>query len=206
MITRRNVLTGAAAMAAMTTTGTARAAGAEGAKLATNDDGLFAQDWFHTSFLDMSEDLSDAAAQGKNLMILWEQRGCPYCRELHRVNFQHPEIRDFLTENFLVIQLNLWGDKEVTDFDGEVLTEKTIARKWYVNFTPTVILVNGADTGAATLAQAEAFRMPGYFKPFHFISGLEFAAGDTYRTEHFQRFIQARFDHLKEQGLDPDLW
>ena len=203
MITRRTALTSAAA--ALAVPSLVRAQDSE-VEPSVDDDGLFTQPWFYRSFLDMGEDHADAAAQGKHLMVLWEQKGCPYCRELHLVNFARDEIRDYLQANYLVVQLNLWGDKEVTDFDGEVLTEKTIARKWFVSFTPTTILYNGRDAGATDMRDAEAFRLPGYFKPFHYMSGLEFGASDVYREQPFQRFVQARFDRLEEQGLDPDLW
>jgi len=75
-----------------------------------------------------------------------------------------------------------------------------------VAFTPTVILCNARDVGAKDIREAEAFRIPGYFKPFHFISALEFGASDVYREQHFQHFLQARFDKLVEQGQDPDIW
>lgn len=206
MLTRRSALLGAAALT-MPLLGSNRAeAAVEGADPPVNDDGLFHQEWFHTSFMDMSEDLTDAATAGKHLMVLIEQKGCPYCRELHRVNFARSEISDYLQEHYLVVQLNMWGDKEVTDFDGDVLSEKQLCRKWFVSFTPTTILFNNRDVGAKDLRNAEAFRLPGYFKPFHFLSGLEYAASDLYRDQPFQRFVQTRFDHLKEQGLDPDLW
>lgn len=202
-ITRRTLLAVAAAAPALVTR--ARASDDEH-EPAVDDDRLYTQDWFHTSFLDMSEDLAEAASQGKHLMILWEQRGCPYCRELHRINFRRDDIVSYLKEHYVVLQLNLWGDREATDFDGEVLSEKQIAKKWHVNFTPTVILVNGRDAGAKSMREAEAFRMPGYFKPFHFLAGLEFAAGDTYRDQHFQRFVQEKADHLREQGQPVTLW
>jgi intracellular sulfur oxidation DsrE/DsrF family protein/thioredoxin-related protein len=90
--------------------------------------GLYVQDWFHESFLDMSEDLAEAAEQGKHLAILWEQRGCPYCREMHAVNLADDEIRGYIQENFVVLQLDMWGSREVTDFDGEALEERAMAR------------------------------------------------------------------------------
>lgn len=204
MISRRAVLAGLAAAASAANI--AHAQETDEYEPPVDADGLYTQEWFHTSFLDMSEDLADAEAQGKNLMILWEQRGCPYCRELHRVNFRRKDIVDFLQDNYLVVQLNLWGDREVTDFDGETLPEKRMAKKWFVNFTPTVMLINRRDMGARSMTEAEAFRMPGYFKPFHFLSGLQFAAGDTYRSQHFQRFVQERADRMREQGIEVELW
>jgi len=208
MPTRRMTLLGAAA--ALSTPQLLRAASAADStadsNLKVNDDGLYHQDWFHTSFLDMAEDHADAAAQGKHLMVLIEQHGCPYCRELHKVNFARSEISDYLRENYLVVQLNMWGDKEVTDFDGQSLTEKTICNKWFASFTPTTIMFNRRDAGATDLRAAEAFRLPGYFKPFHYISGLEYGASDQYRDLPFQRFLQARFDRLEAQGITPDMW
>ncbi len=71
-----------------------------------------------------------AVAEGRNLVIIWEQRGCPYCREMHRVNLRIPEIVDYIKANFDVIQLNLWGDLDVVDTGGEVLTEKQLDRRF----------------------------------------------------------------------------
>jgi hypothetical protein len=41
------------------------------------DDGLYTQAWFLQSFLDLGEDLAEAAANGKRFAIIWEQKGCP---------------------------------------------------------------------------------------------------------------------------------
>ncbi len=43
----------------------------------------------------------------------------------------------YVSEHFKVVQYNLYGDEEVIDLDGEVLTEKTAAEKWGIMFTPT---------------------------------------------------------------------
>jgi thioredoxin-related protein len=140
--------------------------------------GLYVQDWFHESFLDMSEDLAEAAEQGKHLAILWEQRGCPYCREMHAVNLADDEIRGYIQENFVVLQLDMWGSREVTDFDGEALEDN----------------------------DGEVMRMPGYFKPYHFVSMFEYVRGAHYENIGFQKFIQARFDRLEEEGKKPKVW
>ena len=103
-----------------------------------NEEGVYVQPWFYESFLNIREDINDSAKEGKQLVILWEQRGCPYCREMHHVNLRRPEIVDYIRENFNVVQLNLWSDREVTDVDGEITTEKKLARKYRVQFTPTI--------------------------------------------------------------------
>lgn len=163
------------------------------------EDGLHLQPWFMQTFLDLSEDKAEAEAEGRHFAVLFEQRGCPYCREMHQVNFARPEIADFVSANFGVLQLNMWGSRAVTDFDGEEMEEKNLARKWGVNFTPTIVFFGPDGT-------EEVIRMPGYFKPFHFLSMFEYVAGDHYADEGFQRFLQARFDRLEEEGKKPDLW
>lgn len=170
------------------------------------DDGLHLQPWFHDGFLEMGPDLEDAAAEGKGLIVIFEQKGCPYCRELHEVNFTIPEITEYQAEHFLTVQLNLWGDRMVTDFDGEELPEKELAQKWFVNFTPTIMMFAAQNAGAGSMREAEAFRMPGYFKPFHYGSALEYVSTGAYTDEGFQRYTRARFERHEEEGLNPSLW
>ena len=81
------------------------------------------------TFKDLQEDLDEANAEGKRLAIFFEQRGCILHQDARNV-YPDPELSDYIDENFFVIQLNLHGDLEVVDFDGDTLTEKQIARKW----------------------------------------------------------------------------
>jgi thioredoxin-related protein len=66
------------------------------------------------------------------------QRGCPYCRELHQVNLANPEISTYIQENFVALQHNLYGSREVTDFDDKKMEERRLAARWPINFTPTL--------------------------------------------------------------------
>ncbi len=196
MINRRTLMA-AAALAPL-----AKTAFAQG----VDDNGMHIQPFFMDSFLEMGPDLEDAAAQGKGLIVIFEQRGCPYCLELHEVNFAIPDITEYQAEHFDTIQLNLWGDRIVTDFDGEELAEKDLADKWFVNFTPTVVMFSAESAGATDLRAAESFRMPGYFKPFHYGSALEYVATSAYDDEGFQRFTRARFERHEAEGKHPSLW
>ena len=173
-----------------------------------SDDGLYVQDWFLDSFLDLPEDLAEAAEEGRHFAIVWEQRGCPYCRELHRVNFARKDIRSYVQANFTILQLNLWGSREVVDFDGEALEERNLARKWAVNFTPTIMFFSQDPANSSGVAghHAEVARMPGYFKPFHFMAMFEFVAEGHYQEMGFQRYLQDKFAELRAQGIDPEVW
>jgi len=174
-----------------------------------NDEGVHTQSWFLDSFLDLREDIADSAKEGKNLAIFWEQRGCPYCGEMHKVNLRVPETVEYIKANFNVIQLNLWGDREVTDIDGEVLSEKKLARKYRVQFTPTInFFPKDLEKGTVKSGlDVEVFRMPGYFKPFHFHSSFVFVKEQAYKTEpNFQRWLQAYAEELREKGKEVKIW
>lgn len=172
------------------------------------DDGMLTQRWFVESFLDLKDDLTEAIAKGLRLAVIWEQRGCPYCREMHMVNFADPAIAEYIRKRFMVLQLNIHGSKPVTGFDGQTLEEKAMARKYGVVFTPTIQFF--PDDPAAAKGKAansvEVARMPGYFKPFHFVSMFEYVHEKTYEKQHSQAFIQDRVEKLRAQGKDVKLW
>ncbi|MFN3744342.1 MAG: thioredoxin family protein [Hyphomicrobiaceae bacterium] len=174
-----------------------------------NDDGLYTQPWFHESFLDLKEDLTEAEKAGKSLAILFEQRGCPYCRETHVTNLADPEIAAYIQKHFLVIQLNLYGSRTVTDFDGKELEERALARRWGVNFTPSILFfvppadaLAGKDGGSAAV-----WKLLGYWKPFHFHSTFVYVHERAYKEPGgFQRWLGERADRLRAEGKDVRLW
>lgn len=127
------------------------------------EDGLHKTDWMRDTFLDLREDLDEANAEGKRLAIIIEQRGCIYCRKMHEEVFPDPEIDSIITENFFVVQLNMFGDLEITDFDGEVLTEKEAMFKWGVNFTPTLMFFPSEVPDGLNARQVAVAQMPGAF-------------------------------------------
>lgn len=169
----------------------------------TNDEGLYVQPFFMETFLDLSEDLEETRAEGKRFAVIWEQAGCSYCKEMHMVNLRKPEIHDYVSNNFGVVRLNLWGSRAVTDFDGETLEERKLARKWRVNFTPTIQFFPGslAEIGNQSGASVEVARMPGYFKPFSFLTMFEYVKERAYEEAGFQRYLQDKIERLEaEQG------
>ena len=198
-------LAGAAALAApMAAIGTAKTAGA----VEFSDDGLHIQDWFVDSFLDLAEDHATAAGEGRHFAVIIEQRGCPYCRKTHEINFAHPKVREYIPANFDVLQLNLHGSRMVTDFDGEELEERELARKWLVNFTPTIVFfpMDAAAVAGKSGRDAEAARLPGYFRPFTFMQMFKYVHEEQFADSTFQRYLADRVAEMEAQGLDPAAW
>ncbi|WP_371224722.1 thioredoxin family protein [Roseovarius sp. 2305UL8-3] len=165
------------------------------------DDGLHKTDWMRDTFKDLNEDLAEANAEGKRLMIIFEQRGCIYCTKMHKEVFPTEPLNTYLKENFFVVQLNLYGDIEVTDFDGEVLTEKNAARKWGMLFTPSMLFMPEDVPEGQTAMQAAVAMMPGAFGKGTTLDMLTWVAEKRYELdngEDFQRYharmIQERSD------------
>ena len=169
--------------------GTARAD-----ELKYNDDGLIIQPWFLESFLILNEDLADAAANGKRFAVFWELKGCPYCKETHRVNLAQPTVVDFIKSNFTILQLNIIGARIVTDFDGEELSERDLARKWQVKFTPTIQFFTDDPDAAEgrTGKENEVARIPGYFKPEHFLAMFKYVREKAYQQHKFHEYVRAQ--------------
>ena len=174
-------------------------AAARAGEVKVGGDGLYHQDWFLQSFLDLKEDLQEAADSGKRLIVLWEQKGCPYCKELHQVNFVDPAIRKYIRANFIVLQMDIWGARTVTDFDGKELSEKQLARRYGVRYTPTIQFLPAtvAATGGKTGKALEVARMPGYLKPAPFLIMFRFVQEKAYENTNFRKYLRAA---LKRSG------
>mgnify|MGYP000047142308 CR=1 FL=1 len=167
------------------------------------DDGLLAQPWFLNSFLDLKEDQAEAAANGKTFAIVWELKGCPYCKTLHTSNFARHDIQTLARSRFDVLQLNIIGSRKVVDFDGEELSEKQLAQKRGIRFTPTMQFYAPPKDGEPA---AEVFRMSGYYKPFPFYTLLHFVSSGAYRETGFRPYLKERHRALTASGGDPESW
>ena len=135
--------------------------------------------WFSESLLDLREDVAEAAAQGKRVMLYFAQDGCPYCKRLMEVNFRQEAIAAKAQKNLMALALNIWGDREVTWTDGKVTTEKQLAAQLKVQFTPTLIFLD--ERGAIAL------RVNGYYPPHHFDAALDHVAGKISFDEFLKR-------------------
>lgn len=158
------------------------------------DDGLHKPEWFSLTFKDIAEDIRTAKENGKRLALMVEQRGCIYCKEVHEKLLTDPDVRDYIEEHFMIVQYNLHGGEEVTDTDGEVLTEKAAARKWRLMFTPSILFMpedppEGVDAGAAAVAM-----MPGAFRKGTFLEMFVWVYDKGYEgDEGFQDYYNRRY-------------
>ncbi|MBV6488603.1 MAG: thioredoxin fold domain-containing protein [Pseudorhodoplanes sp.] len=187
MVSRRTILAGLGAAFAI---GIARPGKTDAIM---TEDGLYRQPWFLESLLELPDDLAAATSAKKRFAVMWELRGCPYCKETHLVNFAQPEIENYIKTRFDVLQLNIIGDREVTDFDGERLPEKRLAEKYGVRFTPTFQFFPETADGLAGRKprDREVTRAQGYLEPRHFLAMFRFVAERAYEKGSLRDFLRA---------------
>jgi|TARA_B100001059_G_scaffold41737_1_gene33582 thioredoxin-related protein len=164
------------------------------------DDGLHKQNWMRDTFKDLREDLDEANMEGKRLVLMFEQRGCIYCSKMHKDVYSRDNVSNYIDENFFVVQLNLHGDLEVTDFDGEVLSEKAMARKWNILFTPTVLYLPQEVDDNLTATEASVSFMPGAWSAGTTLDMLTWVNEERYllnNGEDFQRYHARRINERK---------
>lgn len=169
------------------------------------DDGLHKASWMRDTFKDLGEDLAEANDEGKRLLVMFEQRGCIYCTKMHEEVFSKANVADYITENYFVVQLNLHGDIDVTDFDGETLSEKAMARKWGILFTPTMMFIDKQVAEGKTAPQAAVASMPGAFGPGTTLDMLTWVVEERYAldgNEDFQRYHARRIQERDNGKAD----
>ncbi len=138
--------------------------------------------WFKNSFLDIRDDINEAAANGRRVMLYFYQDGCPYCAKLIQDNFTQRSIVEKTRKYFDVVSINMWGDREVTDLAGNRVTEKQFAKAARVMFTPTLLLLT--EKGQVAL------RINGYFEPHKLEAALDYAGQKMESKLAFRDYLQ----------------
>jgi len=141
---------------------------AAGAHAADTPQEIEAPAWFKISFLDLRDDIKEATAAKKRVVIYFGQNGCPYCKRLMEVNFKQPDIVAKTRRHFDAIEINIFGSREVTWLDGKPRSEKEFAALLKVQFTPTLLFLD--EKGGIAL------RVNGYYPPPRFMAALAYAA------------------------------
>ncbi|HHJ12906.1 MAG TPA: thioredoxin [Gammaproteobacteria bacterium] len=140
--------------------------------------------WFKTSFLDIGEDVNEATATGKRLVLYFYQDGCPYCARLLDVNFAQRDIAERMQRYFDVVAINIWGSAEVTDLEGRETTEKDFAAALDVDFTPTLLFLD--EQGKVVV------RLNGYYPPHKLSAVIDYVGQKKEKDLSFRAFWMKR--------------
>lgn len=100
--------------------------------------------FFNQSLGDFSEELQVAKKDGKKaVMLFFEQDECPFCHYMKNTVLNQPEVQEYFRENFALFVIDIEGDVEMTDFEGQTMKMKDFAFKLNrVRATPVIAFYN----------------------------------------------------------------
>lgn len=154
--------------------------------------------WFKESFLEFEEDVAEAAAEGKRVMLYFHQPGCPYCAKLVQENFSDEQTVAFVQKHFDGININMWGDREVISVAGRSFTEKTFAAALKVQYTPTLVFLD--EQGKLAL------RLNGYYPVDQFRTALRYVAEQGEKKGSFSEYALALHKSADGQLIGEDFF
>lgn len=143
--------------------------------------------FFDKSFGDFSEELDIAKEEGKKgIFIFFEMDECPFCHRMKTTVLNQPEVISFYKKNFKIFQVNIEGDVEMTDFQGNETTQKDFSFKQQrVRATPVFAFFDLSGN-----------RVVKYTGPTssvkEFIWLGEFMLSEEYKKSNFTRYKRAR--------------
>lgn len=138
-------------------------------------------DWFKESFLELADDASEAADEGRHVLLFMHLDGCPYCEAVLRESLIESDYSDWLRSRFDAIAINIRGAREVAFNEQLVVTEKQLARALKVRQTPTVLFLNGDNK--------VVLRVDGYRTAPEFKDILEYVDSNAYQTMDLEQYI-----------------
>ena len=113
---------------------------------------------------------------------MFQQADCPYCHRMRTTVLNQVRVQDYYRENFLIFDVDIEGDIEITDFNGQQLLEKDFAfRKNRVRATPVFAFfdLNGKRVARYTGAtpDVDEFMLLG-----------NYVVNEIYKTMSFNRY------------------
>jgi thioredoxin-related protein len=103
----------------------------------TRDPGNY---FFQPKFGDLKADLDVARQQGKKgIFLFFEMDDCPFCERMKTTILNQSDVQDAFRAKFLLFPIDVNGDTQMIDFQGNETTEKAFAFAHRVRATPTML-------------------------------------------------------------------
>ena len=95
------------------------------------------QFFFEQSLGDLTEELEIAREEGKQgIFLFFEMDECPFCHRMKQTVLNQPEVQEYFKQNFHSLAIDIEGDIDIVDFDGNDTTQKEFSRSNRVRATP----------------------------------------------------------------------
>lgn len=128
--------------------------------------------------------LKSSAKKGKGMALVFEQKQCLGCDELHSQTFKNKAVIDGLTGAFSVARIDIWGNRQIKNISGSAVKESRFAEAMDIRYTPTIIFFDQMGK--------EIFRFDSYRKPEHFAIVLKYLSSGAYKKyASFQDWLRA---------------
>lgn len=136
--------------------------------------------FFNETWGNFAEELAKAKEQGKSgVLIFFEMDECPFCHRMKQTVLNQPEVQEYFREHFLNFAVDIEGDLEITDFEGNNYTQKEFSTKVNrVRATPVfgfydlngkqVVRYTGATTGVEEFMWLGEYFVSGEYKNMRF--------------------------------------
>jgi len=148
----------------------------------------------HNSFQSIT-DLS--IKRDKPLLVLFEDRYCGLCNQLHSGHLQNPDILKLL-DLFDIVRFDAESDRSIIDIDGDKTTPNQYVKKLGLNYRPGIVMF---DQGV------EVMRIDALLYTYHFAGHLRYIG-----ERHYEQYPDSVFDYLRvyrqkilDAGQDIDL-
>lgn len=128
------------------------------------------------------EEVAAATEEGKNLVVMFHQTGCPYCTKMDARVFPDPKVVDYYSKHFVMMKSNIRGNLPAVSPTGKEMTEKQLARKLRVRATPVFIFFDKKGK--------VALRVTGYLNAERFNKAGQYVLDGVYKTKtSFYRYL-----------------
>lgn len=139
--------------------------------------------FFDQSLGDLKEELTLAKDENKKgVLLFFEMEECPFCARMKQSVFNQVRVQDAVKKDFLIFPIDIEGDTEVVDFQGNSMASKVFAQeKNRVRATPVMIFYD--------LEGNKLYRHTGPTRDAdEFLWMAEYVAQGHYKTMKFSQF------------------
>ncbi|OQW90441.1 MAG: hypothetical protein BWK79_19875, partial [Beggiatoa sp. IS2] len=137
--------------------------------------------WFKDSLLDLPQDLAEATAANKGLILYFGQRICTYCDALLNDTLGKQDIIRYTQNYFDVIAFDVEGKLVITTLSGVRETESAFAQIEKTYFTPSLIFYDNNGK--------EALRLRGYQSPYEFRAAIDYVVSSAFNRQSFKKYL-----------------
>ena len=99
--------------------------------------------FFNETWGDLPEELVKAKQSGKKgILVFFEMDECPFCHYMKKNVLNQPNVQAFYRQHFLNFVIDIEGDVEMVNLNGNTVKQKDFAKKNRIRATPVIAYYN----------------------------------------------------------------